>query len=170
MKKSWTLAFALFLVLALLCGCQNKESAAPEPAKTLEESAAMLDTIVSKIEAVNTVGNARKIDDFTVENEMQLTMDNLVAYGGDVTNNQADCALVFVALCKDGKAAEVQKQLEAYRQTMTSTLYIEFANKVEKAKEARVLTSGNYVMLVMAGIDGASYEQIDKAINDALTA
>ena len=34
-----------------------------------------------------------RADDFSVENELMLTMDNLVAYKGDVTNDQADCGL-----------------------------------------------------------------------------
>ena len=45
-----------------------------------------------------------------------LTMDNLVAYKGDVTNDQADCGLVFVAQAKDGQVDAVKSELEPTRQ------------------------------------------------------
>lgn len=163
----------LFLVLCmsfmLLDGCSGGDSkVSTEDTTALEESSEMVETIANKLEEVNKVENARAIDDFSVENELGLTMDNLFAYKGDVTNNQADCALVFVALCKDGKVDNVLNELDAYRESMTSNLYIEFADKVEQAKNARIVTSGNYVVMVMAGVSGVSYEDIDAAITEAL--
>lgn len=169
MKKT-AFFLALCTGMMLLCGCAGgeKDNAPQAAAKELEESPKMVETILGRIEEVNTVENARAIDDFSVENEMALTMDNLVAYKGDVTNNQADCALVFVALCKDGKAEAVKDELEAYRRTMTGNLYIEFADKVEQAKNARIVVSGNYAIMVMAGVSGPTYEQVDQAISSAL--
>lgn len=154
----------LCMGLLIFVGC-GSESASQ---KTLEESPEMVKTIVEQIEEVNTVENSRVIDDFSVENEMALTMDNLTAYYGDVTNNQEDCSLVFAALCKDGTAETVKEELEAYRQTMTGNLYIEFADKVEQAENARIVVSGNYVVMVMAGVSGPDYDQVDQAIKDAL--
>ena len=167
--------FVLFLLLCmnimLLSGCSGGDnSAQEEDAAALEESPEMVEAIVNKLEEVNRVENARAIDDFSVENEMGLAMDDLLAYKGDVTNNQADCALVFVALCQDGKADDVQKKLDAYRESMTSNLYIEFSDKVEQAKNARIVTSGNYVIMVMAGVSGVSYEDIDLAVTEVLKA
>ena len=165
-----------FIVFMLLCmntmmfvGCSGSNSnASTGDADALEESSEMVATIANKLEEVNTVENAREIDDFTVENEMGLTLNNLLAYKGDVTNNQSDCALVFVALCQDGKVDSVKKELDVYRESMTSSLYIEFADKVEQAKNARIVTSGNYVIMVIAGISGVSYEDIDRAVNEVL--
>ena len=67
-----------------------------------EANTANLDAAVAAIEAVNPIANPRALDDFSVENELMLTMDNLVGYKGDVTNDQADCGLVFVAQAKAG--------------------------------------------------------------------
>ena len=64
---------------------------------------------------MNPIANPRALDDFSVENELMLTMDNLVGYKGDVTNDQADCGLVFVAQAKDGKVDAVKAELEATR-------------------------------------------------------
>lgn len=163
-------------VLLLLCadlmlfgGCSGSDNnISTGETEKLEESTEMVETIANKMEEVNTVENAREIDDFSVENEMGLTLDYLLAYKGDVTNNQSDCALVFVALCKDGKVDAVQKELDAYRESMTSNLYIEFADKVEQAKNARIVTSGNYVIMVIAGISGVSYEDIDRTVTEVL--
>ena len=81
-----------------------------------EANTANLDAAVAAIEAVNPIANPRALDDFSVENELMLTMDNLVGYKGDVTNDQADCGLVFVAQAKDGKVDAVKAELEAYKE------------------------------------------------------
>ena len=99
-----------------------------------EANTANLDAAVAAIEAVNPIANPRALDDFSVENELMLTMDNLVAYKGDVTNDQADCGLVFVA----------------------------------QAKDARIVTNGNYVAIVIAGIANPDYAAIDTALETAL--
>ena len=62
-----------------------------------EANTANLDAAVSALEEVNPIANPRALDDFSVENELMLTMDNIAGYKGDVTNDQADCGLVFVA-------------------------------------------------------------------------
>lgn len=68
-----------------------------------------------------------------------LTMDNLVGYKGDVTNDQADCGLVFVAQAKDGQVDAVKAELEAYKESLSANdLYAEFADKIALAKDARI--------------------------------
>lgn len=129
---------------------------------------ALLDAAVAAIEVVNPVANPRAIDEFALENEMNLTADNIIAFKGDVTNDQADCALVFVAQVKDGTADAVVAELNAYRDTMTGNLYAEFADKVAKATDARILSKGNYVVMVISGINGPDYSAIDEVIDTAL--
>ena len=98
-----------------------------------EANTANLDAAVAAIEAVNPIANPRALDDFSVENELMLTMDNLVGYKGDVTNDQADCGLVFVAQAKDGKVDAVKAELEAYKESLSANdLYAEFADRFEK--------------------------------------
>ena len=133
-----------------------------------EANTANLDAAVAAIEAVNPIANPRALDDFSVENELMLTMDNLVAYKGDVTNDQADCALVFAAQVKDGTADAVKAELEAYKESMSSTLYADFADKVAKAQDARIVVKDNVVVMVIAGVNGPDYSAIDTAIDGAL--
>ncbi len=158
----------LTLVIAVLCGCSG-DTKASEP-KAVEESPEMVMEIAKKIEEVNTINHPREIDDFTVENEMGLKLEDLQAYAGNVTNIQSDCSLVFVVLCKDGKVNTIKDGLEAYRKSMTSNLYLEFAAKVKQAENARIVTSGNYVIMAIAGVEGPDYSAVDKVISDALGA
>ena len=134
-----------------------------------EANTANLDAAVAAIEAVNPIANPRALDDFSVENELMLTMDNLVDYKGDVTNDQADCGLVFVAQAKDGQVDAVKAELEAYKESLSANdLYAEFADKIALAKDARIVTNGNYVAIVIAGIANPDYAPIDTALETAL--
>ncbi|MGN0984503.1 MAG: DUF4358 domain-containing protein [Gemmiger sp.] len=186
MKKLYTILFTAALCAAMLAGCgsssassgsaASSEAVSSEPASSSETATepetadtAKLEAAVSAIEAVNPVANARAIDDFSVENEMYLTLDNLVAYKGDVTNDQADCALVFVAQAKNGAVDAVVSELEAYKATLAGNdLYAEFADKVAQAQDARIVANGNYVAMVIAGVNGPDYSAIDDVIGTAL--
>ena len=142
---------------------ESTDSEATEEAQT-----ANLESAVAALEEGNPIANPRALDDFSVENELMLTMDNLVAYKGDVTNYQADCGLVFVAQAKEGKAADVEAELQAYKESLTANdMYAEFADKIAMAKDARIVTNGNYVAIVIASI-GGDYAAIDTALETAL--
>ena len=134
-----------------------------------EANTANLDAAVSALEEVNPIANPRALDDFSVENELMLTMDNLAGYKGDVTNDQADCGLVFAVQAKPGKAADVEAELNAYKDSLAANdLYAEFADKVAQAKDARIVSKGDCVVLVIAGVGGPDYADIDTAIAAAL--
>ena len=178
MKKLMSTLVVAALAVALLAGCGNDAASSTDTASSSSSTSeaassdvadtAKLDSIVSTIEAVNEVPNPRAIDDFSLENEMGLTSDNIVAFKGDVTNDQADCALVFAAQAKSGTVDTVKSELEAYKESMSSTLYAEFADKVAKAEDCRIVTSGNFVVMVISGINGPDYSEIDTAIESAL--
>ena len=138
-------------------------------ATTEEAQTANLESAVAAIEEINPIANPRALDDFSVENELMLTIDNLVAYKGDVTNDQADCGLVFVAQAKDGKVADVEAELQAYKESLSANdMYAEFADKIALAKDARIKTNGNYVAIVIASIGTGDYAAIDTALETAL--
>lgn len=197
MKRFVSMFCAAALALTVLVGCSNAASsestassgsaaASSESSATSEEtassaseeasgdSAAAADTeklssIVSSIEAVNEVANPRALTDFDVQYEMNLTMDNIVAFQGDVTNNQDDCALVFAAQVQDGTADAVVEELTAYKDSLSSNqLYAEYADKIAQSEEARIVSSGNFVVMVIAGVGGPDYAEIDTAIESAL--
>ena len=147
----------------------SSEISSEETSDAAEANTANLDAAVAAIEEVNPIANPRALDDFSVENELMLTMDNLVGYKGDVTNDQADCGLVFVAQAQPGKAADVESELQAYKESLSANdLYAEFADKVALAKDARIVTNGDYVAIVIAGIANPDYSAIDTALETAL--
>lgn len=191
MKKLIAVLCAAVLMASLLAACTGDSSstssatssdsqtgtssAATEADSTTEESTdtaeadtAKLDSIVSAIEAVNEVPNPRALDDFSLENEIGLTMDNILGFKGDVTNDQADCALVLAIQAKSGCADAVKTELEAYKESASSNLYAEFADKVAKAQDARIVVNGDFVVIVIAAINGPDYADIDAAIDSAL--
>ncbi len=191
MKKLIAVLCAAVLMASLLAACTGDSSstssatssdsqtgtssAATEADSTTEESTdtaeadtAKLDSIVSTIEAVNEVPNPRALDDFSLENEIGLTMDNILGFKGDVTNDQADCALVLAIQAKSGCADAVKTELEAYKESASSNLYAEFADKVAKAQDARIVVNGDFVVIVIAAINGPDYADIDAAIDSAL--
>ena len=152
---------------------ETSEAASEEASSTAEEEAqtANLESAVAALEAVNPIANPLSKDDFDfyVENTMLLTMDNIVAYAGDVTNNQADCGLVFVVQAKDGKAADVEAELQAFTESLAANdMYADFADKIAISKDARIVTNGNYVAMVIASIDVGDYAAIDTALETAL--
>lgn len=134
-----------------------------------EAQTANLESAVAALEAVNPIENPLTYTDFDVENTLMLTLDNLVAYKGDVSNNQADCGLVFVAQAKEGKVADVEAELQAYKESLTANdMYVEFADKMALAKEARIVTKGNYVAMVIASVGVGDYTEIDQTLETAL--
>ena len=156
----------------------SRSEASWEPAsESTAAEEAQIDNLVSAVaalEAVNPISNPAPLDDdnedsaFRVENELMLTMDNLVAYRGDITNDQADCGLVFVVQAKEGKAADVEAELQAYKDSLSANnMYAEFADKIAMAEDARIVTNGNYVAIVIASI-GSDYSAIDTALETAL--
>ena len=196
MKKMLSILCVAGLALTLLAGCGNSSSsssaassedtsavsseaagseAASSEAASSEDTAAAqeadtekLSAIVSAIEAVNEVPNSIPLEEFALENDLGLTMDNILGWAGDVTNNQADCARVLAVQAKSGMADAVKTELEAYKEAISSNLYAEFADKVAKAQDSRIVVSGDYVVMVIAGVDGPDYSEIDSAIESAL--
>lgn len=191
MKKLIAVLCAAVLMTSLLAACtgSSSESSQPETTTSSSESAtgdtsaadesqaeettaepdtAKLESIVSSLEAINEISNPRELDDFSLENELGLTMDNILAFKGDVTNDQADCSLVLAIQAKSGCADAVKTELEAYKETASSNLYAEFADKVAKAQDARIVVSGDFVVMVISGINGPDYADIDATIESAL--
>lgn len=143
-------------------------------AATEEAQTANLESAVAALEAVNEITNPYPLDDdnedssFRVENELMLTLDNLVAYRGDITNDQDNSGLVFVAQAKEGKAADVEAELQAYKESLSANnMYAEFADKLAQGQNARIVTNGDYVAIVIASV-GVDYNAIDTALETAL--
>ena len=162
MKKPIIIIMAMLVSLCAITAC-GASSEAPK-GSTANVS---LDDVVNKIKAVNPVADERVIDDFAVENEMGLDPQIIEEYKGVVTNSQSDCSLIFVAKAKEGKTRELKQQLTDYLSGLAANdLYVEFADKIEKTKQARVLVYDDYVVLSIAGLN-VENNVVVKAISEA---
>ena len=151
----------------------SEETSSSETSSESEDTAAEADTeklesIVASLKEVNPISNPRAITSDDIEFYMNMTPANLVDFRGDITNTQSDCGIVFVAQVKDGSIDAVVEELEAFRDSMSSSLYAEFADKVAKAQDARIVVDGDFVVMVIAGVAGPDYSEIDTAIEGAL--
>lgn len=159
MKKVFAAILACAVLTLTLAACGGSQKA----------NAYDLNSIVSAVEAVNPVANAREVDDNFITLDMMLTKENVEEYAGKVTNDQADSALIIAIKAVSGKADSVKTELEAYKTNIsTGGLYAEFADKEAAAKDARIVQKGDYLVLVVANTNGADYAQIDTALDEAL--
>lgn len=162
MKKVQIIASILLLMVVTFTGCGKKEVKQEQVDVNVNIS-----EVVKMIETVNPVKEERVIDDFAVENELMLDMTMIEEYEGKITNAQKDCSFIFVAKAKEGKKNDLKEDLLLYKESLVSNdLYVEFADKVAKAKEARIVIYGDYVVMVIAGMD-ADYGTIDQKIEEA---
>lgn len=174
-----SLAAALLAVSLAACGSDSSSSApaqdssASEPASesapaSASSAAYNLGDIVTAIEAANPVTNPRDLDDFSLQNEIMLNMDNVADFSGKKSNDNANSALILAIQAQPGKAEDVKTDLESYKSGLVNGMYAEFAEKEAQAKDARIVVKGDYVVLVIANTEGASYSDIDTAIDSAL--
>lgn len=156
------LSFIILLIVSgmLLAACSQEKMVMQEEIKV------NISDVMNTLEAVNPVCEERVIDDFAIENELRLNADEIVEYQGKITNSQDDCALIFVAKAELDKINGVKEDLSAYQDSLTENdLYLEFADKIERAKDARIEIYGEYVVMVIAGLQ-ADYADIDKALEE----
>lgn len=157
MKKA--ICWMLLCVLLSSCGNGKANQEAAQP-KVLDIAAA-----VETLNGVNPVENPRTIDDFSLENELMVDPELVESYSGTVTNNQADCALNLVIQAKSDQGAKVEEALTKYKTSLASnTLYIEYAQKTARAREARIIRWGDYVLLCMGGVGLTDLSEIDAAL------
>ncbi len=162
MKKKIVIIAAALIMLSVCAACGSSKEA--DPGKTVDVS---IDEVVSKIKSINPVADERAIDDFALENEMGLNPDDIEEYKGVITNSQNDCSLIFVAKVKEGRIRDVKQALTDYLAGLSANdLYAEFADKIEKTKQAKVLVYDDYAVLAIAGLDVDTNDVI-KAVNEA---
>ena len=162
MKRKIVTIMAMMIILSVFAACSQQKETTRENAVDVS-----VDDVVSKIKSVNPVTDERAIDDFALENEMGLKPDDIVEYKGVITNSQNDCSLIFVAKAKEGKTREIKQALSDYLAGLSANdLYAEFADKIEKTKQAKVLVYDDYVVLVIAGLD-VDNNDVVKAVNEA---
>ena len=191
MKKQIATMTCALLAAVVLAGCGGSSSSSTASSKvdsassstaasvgstsTASSAAASadgynLDDIVSAIEAADPISNPLEIDETALQYDMMLTLENVESFAGVRSNDQGNSGTILVVKALAGKAGDVAAELETYKQNQVAYYgnYAEFADGQAQIEDGRVVTSGDYVVLVFANTEGADYGEIDKAIDSAL--
>ena len=144
--------------------------AASPAADTTENGTADLDSAEETLLAADPISNQFEIAARNIEYDFGLKAEDVAAYKGVKSNDNGDAGLVLVVDAASGKAQDVVTALESYKQDQVAFYgnYAEFADGQAQIEEGRVVTSGDYVVLVCANTEGADYGESDKAIDSAL--
>ena len=140
MKRFVSMFCAAALALTVLAGCSNAASS----------------------ESTASSGSAAASSESSATSEETASSE-------EASGDSAAAALVFAAQVQDGTADPVVEELTAYKDSLSShQLYAEYADKIAQSEEARIVSSGNFVVMVIAGVGGPDYAEIDTAIESAL--
>lgn len=183
MKKFLAFLTAAILTAAVFTGCGNSESKTPEasdnsqtssqPSSQVEASANSsaynLNDIVTAVEQVNPISNPREANDDFIQLDLLIPAEDVVEYAGKISNDQNNGATILAITAAEGKADEVKSLLEEYKAVISADgMYQDFVDMQKVAKDTRIVSKGNCVVMVIANTEGADYAAIDKALDEAL--
>lgn len=171
MKKLISVLLAVAMAAACLVGCgSTAASTASSAASSVAEAAAQLDlsAVVAAIEAKNPIANPRDIDDFSIENDFGMNMDDVAEYLGKISNDQGNSGLILAIRPNEGSADAVKEALEQYKTAQVAFFgnYPEFADGMAQVEKGIVEKVGDVVVVVFGNTEGASYEEIGAAIKE----
>lgn len=178
MKKFFSLFLCLLLVAGLMTACAKKGSA------DSSSSAADLNMkdVVAAIEEVAPVSMALELSPSIEGSEDYMTdlfgldMSTVEDYYGKTTQVNVRSDVVLMVKAVPGQVDAVKTALENRRSAIAASFEMYLESEYDKARNGRVVTKGDYVLLVIAGdstriADGeadAVYAEIDDAIDKAL--
>lgn len=162
-KMYSVIGFMLLLGTVLLTGCSSQTESAENPETVTYD----LQSIYDGLAAVNPIDNARDVDDFSVENDFGLNLDSIENYVGKISGTLSNSALILIVEAKGDAVSEVESALKAYQEKQITYFgnYAEFADAQMMVKNGRIVSKGNYVLIVFANTEGADYGEIDSAID-----
>jgi pectin methylesterase-like acyl-CoA thioesterase len=154
MKKAFSILLCVLTLSLALTACGGK---------SLD-----INTVATSVETVCAIQNPAAYTDDDLVYDMSLDMEKIDSYTGNRSNITGASACTLVIKAKSGEAENIKTALETYIEKQTSTLnnYAEFAEALAQAKEARVVASGDVVILALAA-EGVDYATVDAAIADA---
>ena len=175
MKKFLCLILCVLMACSLLTACGSK---------TPESEAADLNLtdIVAAVEAVAPVAMAQELSpaiegsDAFMTDLFGLDLATVEDYYGKTTMVNVSSDVVLAVKAAPGQIDAVKAALEARRDAVAASFEMYLPDQYEKALAGRVVTKGDYALLVIGG-DGqrvvdegvdAVYAEIDKAIDTAL--
>ena len=176
MKRVFAFVLAA-LMTAALAGCGNSASSsqAGSSLSSHEESAAS-SVVESSQEESATAGTGMKdlysdlsltpIDDATLKDLYMVDPENVDSYVGEMSMINVQAFDILVVKAKKGKVEDVKAALEERKQNRISEFeFYAVNNNDENTKNALVLTSGDYAILVICD----NYEEAQKILDEYFT-
>ncbi len=166
MKKICSLLLALCTLAALATGC----------GKDAETKQYNLGDVMDAIEAVAPVAMPADMDDEFLTSMYGLNMEDVEEYKGKYSNVNISTDEILIIKTAKGKTDAVKEACEARQKAKADQFAMYLEDQALKAQNGRIVVKGDYVIFVIAGdstriADGevdAVYQEIDKAIDDAL--
>ncbi|MBC5580238.1 DUF4358 domain-containing protein [Anaerofilum sp. BX8] len=166
MKKLCSLLLALCTLAVLATGC----------GKDAETKQYNLGDVMDAIEAVAPVAMPADMDDEFLTSMYGLDMADVEEYKGKYSNVNISTDEILILKAAKGKTDAVKEACEARQKAKADQFAMYLEDQAIKAQNGRIVVKGDYVIFVIAGdsvriADGevdAVYQEIDKAIDDAL--
>lgn len=166
MKKLCSLLLALCTLAVLATGC----------GKDAETKQYNLGDVMDAIEAVAPVAMPADMDDEFLTSMYGLDMADVEEYKGKYSNVNISTDEILILKAAKGKTDAVKEACEARQKAKADQFAMYLEDQAIKAQNGRIVVKGDYVIFVIAGdsvriSDGevdAVYQEIDKAIDDAL--
>ncbi len=177
MKKFIALALAAILAMAAFTACSGGDDSSSQ-SQSSEKPAYDVAAVHKTIEDANPIRMSKAIDDTYMEyleTISSLTPDMYDAYSGSYCPVSPGVDIILVVQAKADMAEDVAAALTEVK----DSIYAANENYVgalrDKAEAGRVVTKGDYVVLVIAGDETVvedegvekAYEPVDAAIDEA---
>ncbi len=182
MKKILSVILCLLLACSLLTACGSKPGEESGDSTVTEAADLNLADVVAAIETVAPVAMAQELspavegsNDFMTD-LFGFDMSTVEDYYGKTTMVNVSSDVIMVVKAAPGQIDAVKATLEARRDAVAASFEMYLPDQYEKALAGRVVTKGDYALLVIGG-DGqrvtdegveAVYAEIDEAIDTAL--
>lgn len=168
--------FSKFLVVGLLAsllvGCASKvqPDLKPEEGAVEGENGAISVTEIQKAVEEHLGENyvaTMDIDEEQLEDRFGITVDNIEHYSAKQPMMSAHVDTFIAIQSKEGKADEVETELEAYRKLALDNT-MNYPGNIAKVEASKVVRYENYVFFLMLGkfdynVDGSEAEALDFA-------
>ena len=179
MKKILSLILCLLMAFSLLTACSSNAGN-----ESTESAAVELDmpAVVAAIETVAPVAMAQELSPAVEGSDMFMTdlfgleLTTVEDYYGKTTMVNVSSDVILLVKAVPGQVDAVKAALEARRDAIAASFEMYLADQFDKANAGRIVTKGDYALLVIGGdservANGeleAVYAEIDEAIDSAL--
>lgn len=158
MKKIFASILALSLTTFTLIGCGGKD----EGASTIKDGETPK-TIVAKINEAIGIPMGGEADETVAKELFKLNLDDVEEYSLMFSQANISSANIGVVKAKDGKVDAVKASLEERKANVVKEFERYLPDQLEIAQNGKVITKGNYVILLM--ID--NIEEAEKIVNES---